>query len=184
MPRRGQLLSVLFACALVGACDDAPTTTRKTDSGATSTPAALRADEVPADMVAAVPAGKTASGINVHFALRATPQVGRALPVDVAIVPRERFQSLRARFEPQAGLTVSSGNTLAPIPEVAADKPVSHHVELHPERDGLFMLTATVETEDSAGATTRVFYIPVMVNPPDGGAAAATSEPATSPPAG
>ena len=39
MSRRGQLLSALFACALVGACDDAPTTTRKTESAA-STPAA------------------------------------------------------------------------------------------------------------------------------------------------
>jgi hypothetical protein len=183
MPRRGQLLTALFACALVGACDNAPTTTRKPASTA-STPATPRAEEVPADMVAAVPAGKTASGITVHFALRATPQVGQALPVDVAIVPRERFPSLRARFEPQAGLTVASGNALGPIPEVAADTPVNHRVELRVERDGLFMLTATVETEDSAGATTRVFYIPVMVNPPEGGAAASASEPVMSPPAG
>ena len=36
------------------------------------------------------------------------------------------------------------------MPDVAAEKAVKHQLVVHPQRDGLFMMTATVETGEAA----------------------------------
>ncbi len=165
MPPRGHVLLAVFACAVLGACDDAPPPAGTSGAPTARTADAPKADLVPRDMVAAVPAGKAASGVTVHFALRATPEVDRTLPVDIAIVPRQKIDSLRAHFEPQGGLTLVTGKDLEPARNIDAEKLLTHKLVLTPHQDGLFMVTVIVETEEERGSITRVFYVPVMVNP-------------------
>jgi hypothetical protein len=182
MSARGHVLLAVFACALFGACDDAPPPSQTPGSTPASAASVPKGDPVPREMVAAVPAGKTGSGLSVHFALRASPQVGQSLPVDIAIVPRQEFNSLRAHFEPQGGLTLVTGKTLEPVADVAAEKLLTHKLVLEPHQEGLFMVTAVVDTGDAQGSITRVFFIPVMVGPAGAQPApAASPEPATSP---
>jgi hypothetical protein len=133
-------------------------------------------------MVAAVSAGRSASVIGVHFALGNAPMVGRGLPVQIAIVPHQKFASVRAHFDSQDGLTVVSGDNLEPISDPAAEKPVKHQLVLMPAREGVFMVTASVETEAEEGTITRLFSIPVIVGPVEPGAANTASPAPTSPP--
>jgi hypothetical protein len=183
MSPKGRVLLAMIACALVGACDSAPSSAPKTQAEPGAGKPAPKTDALPQEMVAAVAAGKTATAVNVHFALGASPQVGRDLPVDIAIVPRQKFELLSAKFEPQGAMTLSSGNVLSPVAGVAADKIVHHKVVLQPSQDGLFMMTATVETQDEQGTMTRVFFIPIMVAA-QAGAAAAPSAPSPGAPTG
>ncbi|MEO8062807.1 MAG: hypothetical protein ABI821_08665 [Pseudomonadota bacterium] len=171
----------MFAAVICGgmlaACDgspeqtDNPTTVAK--PGAAPTIAGLEPD-----MVAAVSAGKTASKISVHFAIRAVPAVDHPLPIDIAIVPHRDFTALRAHFESRDGLPMTSGEAFGPRGDSPKEKALTHELVLQPAKDGLFMITAIVETEGEEGTVTRVFSIPVIVAPAE---AATAAEPAVTP---
>ena len=44
-----------------------------------------------------------------------------------------------------------------------AEKPLTHQLVLLPAKEGMFMVTATVETEGEEGNVSRIFSIPVIV---------------------
>ena len=99
-------------------------------------------------MVAAVSAGRTANVISVHFALRAPPTVNQALPVDIAIVPHQEFSSLSAHFEGQDGLTTDLRRRISgPRPTSKAKRHCRISWCCCPTREGMFMMTASVETD-------------------------------------
>jgi hypothetical protein len=127
-------------------------------------------------MVAAVSAGKSSSVISVHFALQATPTINQGLPIDIAIVPHEKFGAVRAHFDGQEDLPVTSGEEFGPAREPAKDKALVHQLVLLPRREGVFVITMSVDSEDTHGSTTRIYSIPVIV-----AAAAAPPIPAESP---
>src|SRR5262245_31790458 len=135
----------LVCAALLAACDDAP----EQSTTAPSTPqAASKVAGLPPEMVAAVSAGKSASVISVHFALRGLPSVAKPLPVDIAIVPHVPFESVRVVFEARDGLTLSeAGKSVGPVLNPSPEKSITHHVDVQPMRDGVFVISATVETE-------------------------------------
>jgi hypothetical protein len=171
-------LIVLFSgCACLMACDDSappPEATAATQPKAAGPKLAKPAE----NMVAAVPAGKSARFLGVHFSLASAPSVNQALPVEIAIIPHESFTLLGASFEGQAGLTLVSGDVLPPTKNVAAEQPIKHQLVVMPVRAGVFVITATVQTEEEdEGSVSRVFSIPVIVAPP-AAAGAATAPPA------
>jgi hypothetical protein len=168
-------------CALAG-CGDTPPEPAAAGPAGSKTPASPRLANLPPDMVAAVSAGKTATSIGVHFALRGPPTVGMPLPVDIAIVPHRKFLTVRAQFETHGGLNLTAGDVFAPKNDTAAESVLKHDLVLLPERDGLFMVTAIVDTEGDEGSVTRVFSIPVIVAPA-GGSASQTPPPAVPAPA-
>ena len=171
---RAAFAALVCACVLV-ACDDAPP---EPQGGA---PVVNKADPPPKlaniskDMVAAVSAGKSSNVISVHFALRAPPMVNKALPVDVAIVPHREFSSLIVHFDSQDGLATTSGDSFGPKTDVDSETPLSHQLVLLPTREGMFMVTSSVDTDSDEGNITRIFSIPVIV------AAAAAPAPAAPP---
>jgi hypothetical protein len=173
-------LAAVACSGLLAACDDAPDPA-ETQSTTTKKNAAPKVAGLAPDMVAAVSAGKTATLLGVHFALREVPAVGVALPVDIAIVPHRDFTALRAHFESRDGVTLTSGAVLDPVGEAPAEKALKHQLVIVPARDGVFMVTAIVETEGADGTVTRIFSIPVIVAP--AGAAATPAPAAESAPA-
>ena len=162
---RTAFAALVCACVLV-ACGDAPPEPQG------SAPVANKADPPPKsakiskDMVAAVSAGRSSNVISVHFALRAPPTVNKALPVDVVIVPHREFSSLIVNFDGQDGLTTTSGNLFGPKADIESEEPLSHQLVLLPTREGMFMVTSSVETEGADGNVTRIFSIPVIVAAP------------------
>jgi hypothetical protein len=160
---RCRVLLALLACALVHACDDAPPAREKSAPAGESPSRAVKGSNLPPDMVAAVSASRSSLIIGVHFALRAQPAVGQPLPVDIAILPHQQFASMRAHFDGPDGLEVSSGREMPVQSTVNAEKLLSHRLVLTPSRDGVFMVTAAVETESEEGTITRIYSIPVIV---------------------
>jgi hypothetical protein len=167
MPSSSRLIWVI-ACAagiLLAACDDAPTGgASATGPGAAKTPKPVGSN-LPPQMVAAVSSSRNNSVVSVHFVLNGTPTVNKALPVDIAIVPHESVTSLIAHFEARDGLSLATGNVLERNSDPAPEKIIKHQLVLMPGREGVFMLTAVVETESSEGTISRIFSIPVIVAP-------------------
>ena len=169
-------------CLLLAACGrDAPE--KSVDGKAKGAAAAApRAASFTDNMVAAVSAGKSATVVGVYFTLGAAPTVGTALPIDIAILPHLDFSSLRARFDsPGAGLTLVSGDNLAPFADLKAEKAIEYKLVFMPQKPGVFMVTANVETVGSEGTVSRIFSIPVIVAPAGGSEPAPETPPATAP---
>ncbi len=166
-------------CALLAACgDDAPE--KPADGKSAATAARSKGQKVTDNMVAAVSAGKSSAAVGVYFTLGNSPTVATALPVDIAILPHQDFSSLRARFDsPGGGLTVISGDNLEPIENLEAEEPRTHKLVLMPQKPGVYMVTANLETLGTEGMVSRIFSIPVIVAP--SGAAAAGPAPVAAP---
>jgi hypothetical protein len=181
----GRFLFALAVCALIGGCGESPESPGATNAPGPIQPA-IKTGQLPPEMVAAVAAGKTASAIGVHFALKSAPTVGQELQVDIALVPHQVFQSIRARFVPQEGMVISGGLDLAPQTGIKPEQIISHRLVLEPRREGIVMVTAAVETEGEEGSTVRVFSIPVIVHSqtPTPNAAPGPTETGTTAPAG
>ena len=163
---RASVFATFSACGILAGCNGAPED-QPVSSAATKThkDASKNAAALPPEFVAAVAPGKSGALISVHFALGNAPTVGHALPVAIVIVPHREFLSIRAHFEAHDGLTLTQGADFGPSKEASPDKLLKHELTLMPSKDGLYMVAASVETEDNDGSVTRVFSIPVIVNP-------------------
>jgi hypothetical protein len=117
-------------------------------------------------MVMAVSSTRNATVVGVHFVLGSTPTRNQALPVDIAIVPHAAMTTLGAHFAGQDDLAVATGSELEPRSDPTPEKVIRHKLVLLPVREGVFMVTAIVDTGDSEGSVSRVFSIPVIVGPP------------------
>jgi hypothetical protein len=137
-------------------------------------------------MVAAVSSARNSHVVGVHFALNGTPTVRKPLPVDIAIVPHEPVISLNVHFEAHDGLTLATGNVLERQADPHPGEIIKHQLVLLPAQEGVFVVTAIVETETAEGSVSRVFSIPVIVGAPGDAAAApaAAPTPATQPTGG
>lgn len=167
---RGVVVAVM-ACVVVAACDDAPPA--KAAGGATTTTAPdpkTKEAVLPSNMVAAVSAGKSASTLSVHFALGAAPAVGQSISVAIAVVPHESFTSMEASFEAPDAVILATGEHLEPIKDVKPETVVSHTLVIQPRKEGVFLVTAAVETEGEEGTVTRIYSIPLIVHPAAGAA--------------
>jgi uncharacterized lipoprotein len=186
----GSMRALVFAslsAALLAACGDSSSGNQ--DGSADTTRTKLpKGDDLPPEMVAAVPAGKSSNAISVHFALSAAPEVNKPLSVDIAIVPRQDFAAVRARFEGVEALAVTAGDSLTPAASPKINSIIKHQLVLLPRNEGVFMITATVDTDSATeGGVTRVFSVPVMVAgaaPAAPAPAAAAPPPTEKPPAG
>jgi hypothetical protein len=105
-----------------------------------------------------------------------------ALPIDIVILPHQDFTSLRGRFDSSAGgLTLVSGDQVGPVENAKAETPLEHELVFMPQQDGVFMITANLETAGTDGMVSRIFYIPVIVAPAATGASTPPPAPAPVP---
>lgn len=186
---RASLIVALASGVLLAGCDKSSEDASAPGAGTPAptaapkpTPRAKLADH----MVAAVSQGKTANAVGVHFMLGSTPVVNQDLPIEIAVVPHEKFVSLRMNLVGHEGITVVSGDTFGPKTGVEPEKAFTHEVVLRPTSEGVFTVAATVETEGGDGLVSRDYAIPVIVAPraaPSAGAAPATAPPPQKTPA-
>ena len=183
MPRTSRSRWII-ACAaglLLAGCDDGPPADAPTANAAPVAPKAP-ANPLPPEMVAAVSSSRNATVVSVHFQLKGSPTVGKALPVDVAIIPHEAVSALNVHFQARDGLAVATGDTLERQADPTPEKPITHQLVLMPNREGVFMVTAIVDTESSIGMVSRIFSIPVIVTAPAAASPQSGPAPAAPPP--
>lgn len=176
--RRAFVLAVLACGSLVSACGDSPSEEQAAAPKSTpGKPAKLAG--LPPEMVAAVPANRSSTAVTVHFALGKPPVVGEAVPVEIAIVPHQDFTSLRAHFVGAEAVAVTVGDAMAPVSDVKLETVIKHQLVLLPSTEGIFMISASLETESpSEGTVSRVFSLPMIVS----GAGKPAPTPAPTPP--
>src|SRR5688500_3022873 len=174
---RAALFAAALAGALLAACGDSAPEQRAAKGSASASKSARPKAIAGAQMVAAVAAGKSANLVGVHFSLGNPPTVAAALPVEIVVITHEPFASLEAHFNSQDGLTLISGEQLPRRNDVKPESTIPHQLVLMPGREGIFVVTATVETQGKEGIVSRVFSIPVIVAP----AAAPAVPPANAP---
>jgi hypothetical protein len=116
------------------------------------------------DMVAAVSAGKGGPPVGLKFELRAPPQVGQPLEMDVAILPdAQSIERINARFSGSDGLELVDGGDLAAVDKPALGTVIRHVVRVLPKQDGIYTVTAAVSVDLASDSITRTFTIPVIV---------------------
>ncbi len=161
------LVALIAGAGMLAACEDSGNTPKVNTTETAPTAPMPKSDDLPPDMVAAVSANPTSSPVSVHFSLGARPEVNKALPVEIAIVPGQDFETVSAHFLTQNGLAVTVGGTYGPLKSPAVGKPLRHQLVLLPREEGVFVLTVNIDTIDRQGANfTRLFSIPLLVSAP------------------
>ena len=157
------LSAALMSCLALVACHDSAPEPAAKPASATEKPKTPKA-ALDVNMVAAVAPESTTRVVGMHFVLTRTPVINEGLPIDIARVPHQEFSSVSAHFFGQDGLTLVSGDALGPVTDAKPEKAITHQVVLMPTRDGVYMLSATVDTTGSDGMVSRVFSIPIVVS--------------------
>jgi hypothetical protein len=180
---RTTLFAMLAGCSLLAACDKSGSDpdVSKTPS---KSPKASKNAKLTDQMVAAVSTTRSATVISVYFSLDNTPAVHQALPMEIVLVPHEKLARVVGQFHGQEGITVVSGDAMEPKTDVEPESTLKHQLVLMPTAEGLFMVTASVETEGADGTVSRIFSIPLIVAPAQAAGPAAPATTPAAPPAG
>ena len=156
------LLLSLFGCG--SSKDSNAANTTKSASNASNKPVAEPGKLPPADMVAAVSAGKGGPPVELKFELRSSPQAGQALTVDFAILPdAQSIARVNARFDGSDGLELVDGGNMAAVDKPAQGSVIRHVIQLVPKQDGIYTVTAAVSVDLASDSITRTFTIPIIV---------------------
>ncbi len=114
-------------------------------------------------MVAAVSASKAGPPIEIRFALPSRPEVGQAMDIDIAVIPRAPVpDSVSVSFQVVDGLEIVDGSQLQRVDNLVDGTPIRHVVRILPKRDGIFALTAVASFVTANQDATRTFSIPVI----------------------
>jgi hypothetical protein len=173
-----------LACAvgfLVAGCGDGAPAEGAAPAKPPSAPT-IPVSPLPPEMVAAVASTRNNHVVSVHFALKGTPTLGKPLPVDIAIVPHVPVLALTVHFEARDGIALATGNVLERLAEPRPETAIKHQLILLPDKEGVFMVAAIVETETTDGSVSRVFSIPVIVGAPGATATTPADGPSAPPP--
>jgi hypothetical protein len=174
--RRAAALSSLAVCAALAACGSSSPAGSAGSGGssfphlksmAVKRPAAAHAAAKPmvpgsADFVAAVGGGKSAVPVEVRFALRDRPEVGKPVELDVEVTPTAPLGRLVTSFHAEDGLAIERGGAASETDRPEPGMPLSRALTIVAQHDGIFYVSATVLVDAGADSTARTFTIPVI----------------------
>jgi hypothetical protein len=115
------------------------------------------------DMVEAVSSAKSDDlPVQVRFALRERPEIGKSSELDLVMIPSAPLDRLITVFHAEDGLSVSAGAEPTQRDRPEPGVPIRHRLTIVPQRDGIFYVTATVLVDSASGSVARTFTIPVI----------------------
>jgi hypothetical protein len=163
----GHLTLTLLAAALLGGCGFHSPGGGPAGQPASKTVAKkpLNAeDEFSRNMVSAVAASKPSMvPVQVKFDLRARPDVGQPVGVDLAIVPMSAsVDRVSGKVEGEDGLELIEGGEIAATERPAEGVPIRHAVKVLPKRDGIYTVRAVVTVEAAGVSSTESYSMPVI----------------------
>jgi len=118
------------------------------------------------DMVAGVTAAKGDGLVDLKFKVKARPQLGQPLVIDVAFLPNVASDLMRATFISTEGLSVRSSEVPADYERVQPGAVYRHQLTVVPLYNGVYFVSAIISMQTSTGDVTRTFSIPVVVGAP------------------
>ncbi|MGB6450845.1 MAG: hypothetical protein WBE92_08845 [Steroidobacteraceae bacterium] len=115
------------------------------------------------DMVVAVSSGTgTSVPVEVRFALRERPEIGKAAELDLEVVPSAPVDRLIATFFAGEGLSLSDGAQPAERDRPEPGVPIAHRLMIVAQRDGIFYVNATVLADFNSESVAHTFTIPII----------------------
>ena len=120
-------------------------------------------------MVSGVAAGRAADAfVDLKFELKARPEIGKPLTIDVALLPRVATEAMNVTYLANEGLAVQQSSMPSKYEHVQAGSVYRHQATVVPSDQGVYSLSAIVMVQTDTGDVTRTFSIPVVVGaPPD-----------------
>jgi hypothetical protein len=139
----------------------APSTQVKTAPPVKKGPSA--ADQT-AGMVEAASQGKSTVPVELKFDLPQKPQLGKALQVDIAVMPQIAASPAAIQITGAEGLEVASDTSKIEIPNVESGEVYRQSLKVTPTVDGVLLLGLTVSLKHDEIIESRGFSIPLIVD--------------------
>jgi hypothetical protein len=143
-------------------------------------PAAVQAGPTPeqmtAGMVEAVTQGKSLTAVGLKFELAQRPVAGQPLEVGIALLPQIAGTDATVAVSGPDELKLAADDTEIDFAAVTPSQVYRHVIRLIPRAEGVFLLTLSVNLKHDPYVDTRVFAVPIIVEPavpPTAGPAAA-----------
>lgn len=157
--KRNIYLGLAVAALLWGCGSDSQPDARALRAQKAASAHKARPDDGSRNLVSAVAVNKvTSMPLQVKFALKARPDVGQPLDVDLVIVPLSgSVDRLSGKIEGTDGLSVEDGALIAPLDRPVEGTAIHHAIRVLPHHDGIFTFSAVL-TVDSGGQTLTESY--------------------------
>ena len=127
-------------------------------------------DQLSRNMVSAVASTKPSMvPVQVKFELRARPDVGQPVDLDLAIVPMSAsVDRVSGKVEGEDGLELVEGADIAASDRPAEGVPIHHTVKVLPKREGIFTVRTTLTVSSTGVASTESYSMPLIAGNPGG----------------
>lgn len=162
--------------ALLAACGSDPQPENAAAAAAAqsapSQPAVPAKVDPTAQMARAVGNGKPGAAVDIRYEFTARPEAGKPIELQVALIPTAGVDAMDVTFSGMEGITLA-GTLSANFDAVQAGQPYQHTISVLPDHNGVFYVTAAVNTQMGAAALSKTFSIPFVV-----GSAALQQKPA------
>lgn len=176
--KRSQRLLLCVSMAslmLLGACGSEPepeVAAAPAPAPAPVKPVAAAVGDETASFAKAVGDGKPGAAVTIRYDFGGKPTVGVPTDLDLAFIPNAGVDSLDATLSGMDGITLA-GSLTPSFSAVESGKPYRHKVSVLADRNGVFYITVSVNTQIAGSSLNRTFAIPFVV-----GQAVAQSKPA------
>ena len=125
-------------------------------------PAVAAAPADPSDKMArAVGSGKPGAAVDIRYEFAARPEVGKPVQVEIALVPSAGVDSMDATFTGMDGITLAGGSQ-ATYSTVKAGEAYKHSLSVMADRNGVYYITVSVNTQIGGATLGRTFAIPFV----------------------
>lgn len=114
------------------------------------------------DMVAAVSGAKQPGPAELRFEIANKPEVGKPVEIHLELIPNSGVERMLATFTAGEGLELKTGNATPTYAQPEAGKSIEHTVTVVPKANGIFYVTATVQTDTETESMARIFTIPLI----------------------
>jgi hypothetical protein len=121
------------------------------------------AAELTAGMVEAASQGKSQLPVELKFDLKQRPTLGRALDIDIAVIPQIDASAAGIQVSGGDGLTLAPGPNQIDLPAVEAGQVYRQSVKVTPTADGVLMLSLNISFKHDETTESRAFSIPLIV---------------------
>ncbi len=174
----GSILGLMLVAAFAG-CSREPQNAQAPTTATPSTPSktAAESDAALKRMVSGVSAGKNDATVDLKFELKARPQVGQPLTIEVALLPKLVAETMRVTYIATDALAVQPVTLPGEFHNVQAGSVYHHEVSVIPRDNGVYYVSAVVLLDSDTGSVARTFAIPVVVGPPPDAPAVADQTP-------
>jgi len=152
--------------ALLAACGSDPgpqsVATTATEQSASATAATPAKEDPTAQMARAVGNGKPGAAVDIKYEFTARPEAGKPIELQVALIPTAGVDAMDVTFSGMDGITLA-GTLGASFGAVQAGEPYKHTISVLPAHNGVFYVTAAVNTQMGGASLAKTFSIPFVV---------------------